>query len=154
MEQLIKRVSCRISVELFQINPAQLISDVLPFGRLWYGEPNAIMNAIGYAKHRSRLHHAVIRVYDAAVQCDRNARTGGTVQRVVSSLSIAPGVCSSKSPVSTCNAVWRTPGPSSLPPVAHRLLMWAPRSPRYRAVSPPLGLRPLPEARHGRRSRQ
>ena len=25
---------------------------------------------------------------------------------------------------------------------------------RYRAVSPPLGLRPLPEARHGRRSRQ
>jgi hypothetical protein len=27
-----------------------LISDVLPFGRLWYGEPNAISNAIGYAK--------------------------------------------------------------------------------------------------------
>jgi hypothetical protein len=28
---------------------ADLISDVLPFGRLWYGEPNAIGNAIGYA---------------------------------------------------------------------------------------------------------
>ena len=27
-----------------------LISDVLPFGRLWYGEPNAISNAIGYAQ--------------------------------------------------------------------------------------------------------
>jgi hypothetical protein len=27
-----------------------LISDVLPFGRFWYGEPNAISNAIGYAK--------------------------------------------------------------------------------------------------------
>ena len=27
-----------------------LIFDVLPFGRLWYGEPNAISNAIGYAK--------------------------------------------------------------------------------------------------------
>jgi len=26
-----------------------LISDALPFGRLWYGEPNAITNAI-YAK--------------------------------------------------------------------------------------------------------
>jgi len=26
-----------------------LISDALPFGRLWYGEPNAITNAIGYA---------------------------------------------------------------------------------------------------------
>jgi hypothetical protein len=43
-----------------------LISDVLPFGRLWYGEPNAISNAIGYAEHRSRSHDAVIRVYDAA----------------------------------------------------------------------------------------
>jgi len=41
-----------------------LISDVLPFGRLWYGEPNAVSNAIGYAKHRSRSHNAVIRVYD------------------------------------------------------------------------------------------
>jgi hypothetical protein len=41
-----------------------LISDVLPFGRLWYGEPNAISNAIGYAKFRSRSHDAVIRVYD------------------------------------------------------------------------------------------
>jgi hypothetical protein len=41
-----------------------LISDALPFGRLWYGEPNAVANAIGYAEHRSRSHHAVIRVYD------------------------------------------------------------------------------------------
>jgi hypothetical protein len=42
-----------------------LISDVLPFGRLWYDGPNAISNAIGYAKHYSRSHDAVIRVYDA-----------------------------------------------------------------------------------------
>src|SRR6266576_5277960 len=41
-----------------------LMSDVLPFGRLWYGEPNAITNAIGYAMHYSRSHDAVIRVYD------------------------------------------------------------------------------------------
>jgi len=27
-----------------------LISDALPFGRLWYGEPNAIRNEIGYAQ--------------------------------------------------------------------------------------------------------
>ena len=40
------------------------ISDVLPFGSLWYGEPNAVSNAIGYAKFRSRSHHAVVRVYD------------------------------------------------------------------------------------------
>jgi hypothetical protein len=39
-----------------------LISDRLPFGRLWYGEPNAI----SYAKHRSRSHDIVIRVYNDA----------------------------------------------------------------------------------------
>ena len=33
-----------------------LISDVLPFGRLWYREPNAIGNAIGYGEHGSRSH--------------------------------------------------------------------------------------------------
>jgi len=41
-----------------------LISDALPFGRPWYGEPNAVTNAIGYAMHRSRSHDAVTRVYD------------------------------------------------------------------------------------------
>ena len=39
-----------------------LISDALPFGRLWYGEPNAI----GYAKFYGRSRDAVIRVYDEA----------------------------------------------------------------------------------------
>jgi hypothetical protein len=32
-----------------------LISDALPFGRQWYAEPNAISNAVDYAKFRSRL---------------------------------------------------------------------------------------------------
>ena len=40
---------------------ADLISDAL-----WYGEPNPIGNAIGYAKFFSRSHDAVIRVYDGA----------------------------------------------------------------------------------------
>jgi hypothetical protein len=43
-----------------------LISDALPFGRLWYGDINAVANAIGYAEHFSRSHDAVIRVYDEA----------------------------------------------------------------------------------------
>jgi hypothetical protein len=43
-----------------------LISAVLPFGRLWYGEPNAISNAIDYAKFFSRSHDAVIHVHDSA----------------------------------------------------------------------------------------
>jgi hypothetical protein len=43
-----------------------LISDVLPFGRLWYGDPDAITNAVGYAKFYSRSHDAAIRVCDQA----------------------------------------------------------------------------------------
>jgi hypothetical protein len=39
-----------------------LISDALPFGRLWHGEPNAIGNAFGYAKHRSRSHDAPVSI--------------------------------------------------------------------------------------------
>jgi hypothetical protein len=43
-----------------------LISDALPFGRLWYAGPNAISNAIGFAKFFSCSRDAVIRVYDDA----------------------------------------------------------------------------------------
>jgi hypothetical protein len=43
-----------------------LISEALPFGRLWYGEPHAVSNAVGYAKLFSHSHGAVIRVYDEA----------------------------------------------------------------------------------------
>jgi hypothetical protein len=51
-----------------------VISDVLPFGALWYGERNAASNAIRYAKFRSRSHQAVIRLYDGSGQRDRDAR--------------------------------------------------------------------------------
>ena len=56
------------TMHVYEIRPRKdhrgvdLISDVLPFGRLLYGEPNSIANAIGYAMHRSRSHDAVIRV--------------------------------------------------------------------------------------------
>jgi hypothetical protein len=56
------------SKHAYQIRPRKdkrsvnLISDALPFGRLWYGEPDAISNAIGYAKFYSSSHNAVIRV--------------------------------------------------------------------------------------------
>ena len=43
-----------------------LISDALPFGRLWYADPDGVSNAIWYAKFYSRSHRAVIRVYDDA----------------------------------------------------------------------------------------
>ena len=59
-------------MHVYEIRPrkdkrrAGLISDVLPFGRLWYDGPEEITNAIGYAKFRIRSHDAVIRVYDDA----------------------------------------------------------------------------------------
>jgi hypothetical protein len=46
-------VSMTSSQHVYEVRPrkdqrgADLISDALPFGRLWYGEPNAIRNAIG-----------------------------------------------------------------------------------------------------------
>jgi hypothetical protein len=59
-----------ISTHIYEIRPRKdhrgvdLISDRLPFGRLWYAGPNAISNAVGYAQHRSRSRDTVIRVYD------------------------------------------------------------------------------------------
>ena len=59
-------------MHLYEVRPRKdkrgvdLISDVLPFGRLWYDGPNSLSNALEYAKHRSRAHDAVIRVYDSA----------------------------------------------------------------------------------------
>ena len=55
-------------MQIYEVRPRKhkrsvdLISDALPFGRLWYGEPNAV----GYAMHYSRSVDAVIRVYDEA----------------------------------------------------------------------------------------
>ena len=60
------------SQHVYEVRPRKdhrgvnLISDALPFGKLWYGEPDAISNAIGYAKFYGRSHDAVIRVFDEA----------------------------------------------------------------------------------------
>jgi hypothetical protein len=54
-----------------------LISEYLPSGRLWYGEPDAVSDAIEYAKFYSRSYQAVIRVYDSVGQRDRRARARG-----------------------------------------------------------------------------
>jgi hypothetical protein len=61
-----------MSIEAYEVRPRKdrrtvdLICDALPFGRLWYGEPNAISNAVGYATFFGCSHDAVIRVYDDA----------------------------------------------------------------------------------------
>jgi hypothetical protein len=60
------------SMHIYEVRPRKdhrgvyLISEALPFGRLWYAAPNAISNAIGFAKFRSRSHNALIRVCDEA----------------------------------------------------------------------------------------
>jgi hypothetical protein len=57
-------------MHIYEVRPRKdkrgfdLISDALPFGRLWYDEPNELSNAIDYAKFYSGSHDAVIRVYD------------------------------------------------------------------------------------------
>jgi hypothetical protein len=60
------------SQHVYEVRPRKdhrgvdLISDVLLFGRLKYGQPNAASNAISYAKFLSRSHDVVIRVHDEA----------------------------------------------------------------------------------------
>jgi hypothetical protein len=59
-------------MHVYEVHPRKdhrgvdLISDALPYGRLWYGEPSAVSNAINYAKFFSRSHDAVIHIYDEA----------------------------------------------------------------------------------------
>jgi hypothetical protein len=78
------------SQHVYEVRPRKdprgvdLISESLPFGRLWYSEPNAVENAIGYAKHRSRSHDAVIRMYDESGNVIETHEHGGRLQRTVS----------------------------------------------------------------------
>jgi hypothetical protein len=61
-----------------------LISDVLPFGRLWYGEPKAVSNAVEYAKFYSRSHDAVISTLlldHLGTPCPRHLELAGAPQR-------------------------------------------------------------------------
>jgi hypothetical protein len=77
------------SMHFYEVRPRKdkrgfdLISDVLPLGMLWYGEPNAISNAIGYAKFRSRSHDAVIRVFDEAGNVIETHEHAGHLQELI-----------------------------------------------------------------------
>jgi hypothetical protein len=75
-------------MQAYEVHPrpdhrgVDLISGALPFGQLWYAEPNATSNAVGYAKFYSRSHDAVIRVYDAAGNViETNERAGEFKER-------------------------------------------------------------------------
>jgi len=77
----------QVRTTIYEIRPrvdgggCNLISDVLPFGRLWYAGPNGIANAIKFAKFYSRSHNTVIRVYDEAGNViDRHVHAGAENQ--------------------------------------------------------------------------
>ena len=84
------------SQHVYEVRPRKnkrgvdLISDVLPFGRQWYWDPNAVSYAICYAKFRSRSHDAVIRVYDAAGNVIETHEHAGEFQRAVSGAKQKP----------------------------------------------------------------
>jgi len=60
------------SIHVYEIRPRadkngfDLSSDALRYNPLWYRGPNAIVDAVCYAKSYSQSHPVVIRVYDAA----------------------------------------------------------------------------------------
>jgi hypothetical protein len=80
---------CVVLRHIYEMRPRKdhrgvdLISDVLPCGALWYAEPNAVSNAIGYARFYSRSHDAVIRVYDSAGNVIETHEHAERVQRAV-----------------------------------------------------------------------
>jgi hypothetical protein len=61
-----------IGHDVYEVRPRKdrdgfdLISDRFRYGPIWYAGPDAIRNAVAYAKYRSlsRSHRAIIRVLD------------------------------------------------------------------------------------------
>ena len=80
MRKCYTRDTMRELKHVYEVRGVNLISDVLPFGRLWYGEPNAVSNVIEYAMHYNRSHDAVIRAYGDA----GNVIMTATSERIVS----------------------------------------------------------------------
>ena len=92
-------VSMTSSQHVYEVRPRKdkrgfdLISDALPFGAFWYGEPNAISNAIGYAQFYSRSHRAVIRVYDEEGNLIETHEHAGEFKEFYRRPSLERGAC-------------------------------------------------------------
>jgi hypothetical protein len=84
---------------------------VLAFGPLWYAGPNAISNAIKYAKLSSRSHHAEIRVYDEAGNVIETQAQAGDLLKPPTSASARPAAPSSLA-VKSARAEERTTTPA------------------------------------------
>jgi hypothetical protein len=88
-------------LQIYEVRPradhrgVDLISNVLAFGPLWYAGPNAIGNAIKYAKFSSRSHDAQIRVYDEAGNVIETQAQAGDLFKPRTSASASPAAPSS-----------------------------------------------------------
>jgi hypothetical protein len=58
--------------DVYEVRPREdgdgfdLVSDRLRYGPIWYAGPDAVRNAVAYARYRSRSRRAIIRVLDAS----------------------------------------------------------------------------------------
>jgi hypothetical protein len=67
-----KRLAATIGHDLYEVRPREdrdgfdLINNLFRYGPIWYAGPDAVRNAIAYAKYRShsRSQRAIIRVLD------------------------------------------------------------------------------------------
>jgi len=85
-----------------------LISDALPFGRLWYDGSNAVGNAIEYAQHYSRSEGAVIRVYDKAGNVIETRERFQGVVRIAKQLGRFRGDPAPKEDLPSCSVLTQT----------------------------------------------
>jgi hypothetical protein len=96
-----KRKRSVTSIHIYEIRPRtdkhgfDLMSDALRLSPLWYPGPNAISNAIRFAKFHSRSHDAVIRVYDVAGNVIETYQQTGDLSKPPTSASASPAAPSS-----------------------------------------------------------
>ena len=90
-----------ISTHVYEIRPradkrgVDLISDALRYSPLWYAGPNAVSNAISFAKFNSPTHNAVIRVFDETgnviethEHAGRISKSGRAIQTLASNVLV------------------------------------------------------------------
>ena len=82
-----------MEMHVYEVRPridkrgVDLISDALPFGRLWYGEPDAIRQCNRLCQVFQPFTSRCVR---RSWQRDRNARAHGRFQRAISGTRMTP----------------------------------------------------------------
>jgi Type III pantothenate kinase len=119
------------SVHVYEIRPradhrgVDLVSLVLPYSPLWYRGPNAIRDAIDFAKFTSRSHNAVIHVYDEAGTMVETHERSADFKEPLQLPSIYP-VSVSTTACGGCSCAFHNPVPARAAPKA-KVLWLTPR---------------------------